>query len=202
LGHEEMVYSAGSTPMSFQLPPEQTANWGRAEWGEPSANNHKQAEAVAAINLSHGTWKYDLKTLPRPKGKETQVIYTTWELPVTMRPHDTRIGLDGAIWFNHFDDNCTWQARPEDRAGQSMAMALQSKAGIVRAHRRAHDDGTRQAGQVLYRQSGAKWRRGFRSGHEKFEFHDPPGGGEMMDVSASQVERDRLALRRRGCISN
>src|SRR5438477_2805313 len=102
---KRMTYSAGSTPMSFQLPPEQTANWGRAEWGEPSAGQHRQAEAVAAINLGNGSWKYDLKTLPRPKGKETQVIYTTWELPVTMRgPHDTRIGLDGMIWFNHFDD--------------------------------------------------------------------------------------------------
>jgi sugar lactone lactonase YvrE len=68
--------------------------------GDSLAGQHRQAEAVAAINLASGSWKYDLKTLPRPKGKETQVIYTTWELPVTMRPHDTRIGLDGSIWFN------------------------------------------------------------------------------------------------------
>src|SRR5437870_1592487 len=70
---KRMTYSAGSTPMTFQLPPEQTATFGRAEWGEPSATQHRQAEAVAGINLSNGAWKYDLKTLPRPKGKETQV---------------------------------------------------------------------------------------------------------------------------------
>ena len=34
---KRMVYSAGSSPMTFQLPPDQTATWGRAEWGEPSA---------------------------------------------------------------------------------------------------------------------------------------------------------------------
>src|SRR6185295_19539722 len=50
---KRMVYSAGSTPMSFQLPPEQTATWGRAEWGEPSATHKRQAAAVAAINLSN-----------------------------------------------------------------------------------------------------------------------------------------------------
>jgi hypothetical protein len=56
-------------------------------------------------------WAYELKTLPRPRGKETQVIYTTWELPVTSRPHDTRIGPDGWIWFNHFNDNAHRPAR-------------------------------------------------------------------------------------------
>ena len=45
-----------------------------------------QAAAVAAINLSRGMWAYELKTLPRPRGRETQVIYTTWDLPVTARP--------------------------------------------------------------------------------------------------------------------
>src|SRR5262245_22590253 len=110
---KRMNYSAGSTPMTFQLPGEQTATWGRAEWGEPSATNRRQAEAVSAINLSNGMWKYDLKTLPRPRGKETQVIYTTWQLPATMRPHDTRIGVDGLVWFNHFNDNAIGRLNPK-----------------------------------------------------------------------------------------
>ena len=48
---KRMVYSSGSSPMTFQLPGPQTATWGRAEWGEPSPQNHRQAEAIAAINL-------------------------------------------------------------------------------------------------------------------------------------------------------
>src|SRR5262245_50474055 len=30
---KRMIYSAGSTPVTFQLPAGQTATWGRAEWG-------------------------------------------------------------------------------------------------------------------------------------------------------------------------
>ena len=39
---KRMVYSAGSSPMTFQLPAGQTATWGRAEWGEPSAAHKRQ----------------------------------------------------------------------------------------------------------------------------------------------------------------
>jgi streptogramin lyase len=58
-------------------------------------------------------WDYDLVTFPRPSGAETEVIYTTWDLPVTARPHDVRIGLDGMIYFNHFNDNLFGQLNPE-----------------------------------------------------------------------------------------
>ena len=83
--------------------------------GGADALQRQAGEAIAAINLSDGMWNYELKTLPRPKGKETQVIYTTWDLPVTSRPHDTRIGPDGSIWYNHFNDNAHRAARSEDR---------------------------------------------------------------------------------------
>src|SRR5690606_20301642 len=97
---KRMVYSAGSSPMTFQLPAAQTPHWGRAEWGEPSALQRRQAEAVASINLHGGVWSYELKPWPRPSGRATDVIYTTWDLPPTARPHDTRIAADGSIWFN------------------------------------------------------------------------------------------------------
>ena len=98
---QRMVYSAGSSPMRYQLPGGATAHWGRAEQGEPSALQKRQAEAVASINLRNGMWSYELKTMPRPKGKETDVVYTTWDLPATARPHDTRIAADGTVYFNH-----------------------------------------------------------------------------------------------------
>src|SRR6188508_350589 len=84
-----MVYSAGSSPMRFQLPANLAPHWGRTEGGEPSALQKRQADAVASINLRSGMWPYELKTMPRPKGKETEVVYTTWDLPATARPHDT-----------------------------------------------------------------------------------------------------------------
>ena len=142
---KRMVYSAGSSPMTFQLPGPQTATWGRAEWGEPSPQNHRQAEAIAAINLSDGMWDYELKTLPRPRGKETQVIYTTWELPAASRPHDTRIGLDGAIWFNHFNDNALGRLDPKTGETKQWRWPYRGEKGIIRTDRRPHDDGTGQS---------------------------------------------------------
>ncbi len=39
------------------------------------------AEYLATINLSdNAQWKYDLKTLPRPSGRATRVIYTEYDL--------------------------------------------------------------------------------------------------------------------------
>jgi len=185
---KRMTYSAGSTPMLFQLPPEQTATWGRAEWGEPSATQHRQAEAVAAINLSNGTWKYNLKTLPRPKGKETQVIYTTYELPVTMRPHDTRIGLDGAIWFNHFDDNALGRLNPQTGEVKVWRWPYRAKAGSFEPTGARTMMGPDKQGRFYIGNQAQGGVVVFDPSTEKFEFHDPPGGGEMMDVSASGVD--------------
>ena len=106
---QRMIYSSGSTPASFQLPANQVANWGRPDGvmaRAPSKLHHQQAEAVAAINLSKGIWQYPLKTFPRPKGKETQVISIMYDLPRPLaKPHDVEIGPDGWLYYNDFNDN-------------------------------------------------------------------------------------------------
>ena len=113
---QRMIYSSGSTPASFQIPAGNVPNWGRPEGimgTEPSAFNHQQAEAVAAINLSKGVWKYPLKTFPRPKGKETQVILTMYDLKRPLsKPHDVQIGPDGWIYYNDFNDNVIGKLNP------------------------------------------------------------------------------------------
>jgi streptogramin lyase len=113
---QRMIYSSGSTPASFQIPAGNVPNWGRPEGimgTEPSAFNHQQAEAVAAINLSKGVWKYPLKTFPRPKGKETQVILTMYDLKRSLsKPHDVQMGPDGWIYYNDFNDNVIGKLNP------------------------------------------------------------------------------------------
>jgi virginiamycin B lyase len=186
---KRMVYSAGSSPMTFQLPSEQTGTWGRAEWGEPSALHKRQAESIAAINLSNGTWKYELKKFPRPKGKETQVIYTTWDLPVTSRPHDTRMGLDGAIWYNHFNDNAIGRLDLKTGQAKEWRWPYRAKQGSFEPtgartmmgpdkNNRFYIGNQEQGGLVV-----------FDPATEQFRFSDTlPGGGEMMDVSNSQID--------------
>ena len=185
---KRMVYSAGSSPMTYQLPGDQAATWGRAEWGEPSVLHKRQAEAVAAINLSEGMWKYELKKFPRPKGKETQVVYTTWDLPVTARPHDTRIGLDGAIWYNHFNDNAIGRLDPKTGQAKEWRWKYRGAPGSFAPtgartlmgpdkHGRFFIGNQEQGGVVV-----------FDPKTEQFRFLDLPGGGEMMDVAGSGVD--------------
>ena len=64
----------------------------------------KQAAAfLASVNLSKDeTWQYPLQTFPRPKGRGTRVIITTYDLarPEAM-PHDV-IVQNGKVWYSDF----------------------------------------------------------------------------------------------------
>ena len=63
-----------------------------------------QSDFLASVNLSQSaTWEYPLKTLPRPKGKATQVIYTEYDLPrPTIEPHDVVTDPEGNAWYSNF----------------------------------------------------------------------------------------------------
>jgi virginiamycin B lyase len=114
---QRMIYSSGSTPPSFQLPANTVPTWGRPGGimgTEPTAFHRQQAEAIAATNLSKGVWQYPLKTFPRPKGKETQVILTMYELGRPLaKPHDVQMGPDGWVYYNDFNDNVIGKLNPK-----------------------------------------------------------------------------------------
>lgn len=63
------------------------------------------AKYLSSINLSTmDTFEFPLKTLPRPKGKATQVIYTMYELPrPDAAPHDAVFDAQGNVWYSDFD---------------------------------------------------------------------------------------------------
>ena len=62
------------------------------------------AEYLATINLSKdGKRNYELKTLPRPKGKATRVIITQYDLPSPIAmPHDAAVDREGMVWYADF----------------------------------------------------------------------------------------------------
>ncbi len=69
----------------------------------PSKGQEALGAYIASINLSSGeTWPYQLKTQPRPKGKSTQAIITTYDLPDDAAPHDTMLDKAGNVWFSDF----------------------------------------------------------------------------------------------------
>jgi virginiamycin B lyase len=65
----------------------------------------KMAEYLASINLSQvPRWEYELKTMPRVKGRGTNVVITEYDLPrPTIEPHDV-IFADGYAWYSNFGE--------------------------------------------------------------------------------------------------
>ena len=62
------------------------------------------ATYLASINLSAKPWNFELKSLPRPKGRATKVIYSEFDLPRSdAEPHDAVIDSEGMIWYSDFN---------------------------------------------------------------------------------------------------
>ena len=64
------------------------------------------AEYLASINLSaQPKWNFELKTMPRPSGAATRVIYTEYDLPrETIEPHDVIVDASGTVWYSNFGE--------------------------------------------------------------------------------------------------
>jgi virginiamycin B lyase len=73
--------------------------------GPPTAGQVAFGKYLSSINLSGAdTFEFSLKTLPRPKGKATQVIYTTYDLPrPDASPHDEVFDAEGNVWYSDFN---------------------------------------------------------------------------------------------------
>jgi len=71
----------------------------------PSLGQIQTGKYLSSINLSsRDTFEFPLKTLPRPKGKATQVIYTVYELPrPDASPHDEVFDGQGNLWYSDFN---------------------------------------------------------------------------------------------------
>ena len=69
----------------------------------PRPTDVELGEYLSSIDRDSGGWKYDLKTMPRPKGKATKVIITEYDLPRREgQPHDASVAPDGMVWYSDF----------------------------------------------------------------------------------------------------
>lgn len=66
----------------------------------------KFAEYLATINLSATDhWAYELKTLPRPRGRDTRAIVTEYDMGrPTTEPHDVLVDKEGKVWYTNFGE--------------------------------------------------------------------------------------------------
>ena len=93
----------GYAPVSQPIKPQPMLDRTRA--GTPE-QYRKAAEYLASINLSSADhWNYQLKTLPRPRGRATRVIVTQYDLQrPTTEPHDVVVLRDGSVWYSDFGE--------------------------------------------------------------------------------------------------
>ena len=92
-------------------------------WMRPTEGSPRPAGAgqvglgkyLSSINLSAAdTFEFPLKTLPRPKGKATQVIYTTYDLPrPDASPHDAVFDAQGNVWYSDFNSQFMGKLDPK-----------------------------------------------------------------------------------------
>jgi len=156
------TYSPGSSPARPQplLP---------GPRGERPAVSAAEAPAAAeylfSVNLSNpDRQEYDFKTLPRPKGVQTKVIITEYDLPrKETQPHDVIVDRDGMVWYSDFSnqfvgvmDPKTGQAKdipvptlkPEQPKGGldiefdpqgNVWLSMMYQAGITKIDRKTHE---------------------------------------------------------------
>jgi virginiamycin B lyase len=87
---------------------------------------------LSSINLSErDTFDFPLKTLPRPRGKGTQVIYTVYDLPrFDASPHDEVFDAQGNVWYSDF--NSQFIGKLDPKTGKVVEYAVpQARLGQV-----------------------------------------------------------------------
>jgi len=73
------------------------------------------ADFLSTINQSTGSWSYAFKTMARPSGRATRVIYTEYDLPrETISPHDVIVDSDGMVWFSSFGEQNLGRLDPQN----------------------------------------------------------------------------------------
>jgi streptogramin lyase len=100
------TYPQLSFPMKVQKLPAPRIGGGQESPEARRAAWRRQAEYLATLNLSASSeWSYPLKTLPRPTGRATEVVYTEYDLPQrTRQPHDVIVDSTGLAWYASFGE--------------------------------------------------------------------------------------------------
>jgi streptogramin lyase len=72
------------------------------------------ARYLSSINLgSKANFDFELKTLPRPRGEDTKVIITEYDLPrADAQPHDTVSDSQGLVWYCDFAEGIVGRLNP------------------------------------------------------------------------------------------
>jgi len=145
------------------------------------------ANFLATINRSSGPWKYELKTLPRPKGRATQVIYTEYDLPAkTRQPHDVIVDSKGMVWYADFGDQILGKLDPATAKVTEYKVPL-AKPGAPTGTLALRFDQDENLWLGMQFQAAISK---FDQKTEKFEVYPLPAQFNTPDVQVNQVAAD------------
>ena len=84
----------------------------RREQARPG--DEELAKYLDSINLkSKPNYDFELKTLPRPRGEDTKVIITEYDLPrADAEPHDAVSDAEGMVWYCDFAEGILGRLNP------------------------------------------------------------------------------------------
>jgi virginiamycin B lyase len=150
---------------------------------------------LALVNLSSSdTFQFPLKTLPRPKGKATQVIYTTWELPrPDASPHDIAFDAQGNVWYSDFNSQYIGKLDPKTGKVVEYTVPLGRQGQLAQGGLQIDLD---KQGRVYFGNMSQMQVVRFDPKTEKFETFKPPvpeadwsdGHLTMIDPAFQQVD--------------
>jgi streptogramin lyase len=146
----------------------------------------KLADYLATINLSAGMrFEFELKTLPRIKGRGTNVVMTEYDLPrATIEPHDVII-VNGEAWYSNFGEQFLGKIDPKTGKHTEYAMP-EFKKGFPTGNLDlgVDKDGNLWLG-MMYQAGVAK----FDPKTEKFQFWQLPAERNRNDSQLNMVTR-------------
>jgi streptogramin lyase len=144
----------------------------------------KLADYLATINLSAGMrFEFELKTLPRIKGRGTNVVMTEYDLPrATIEPHDVII-VNGEAWYSNFGEQFLGKIDPKTGKHTEYAMP-EFKKGFPTGNLDlgVDKDGNLWLG-MMYQAGVAK----FDPKTEKFQFWQLPAERNRNDSQLNMV---------------
>ena len=159
--------------------------------------NIKQiAEWLASVNLSQQeTWQFPLKTLPRPTGKSTKVIFTEYDLPdPRIQPHDVMMDSEGNVWYSDFGQMILGKMDPKTGKVTQYPIPVVKPGWPVGSLDLEID----QRRQHLDRRDVPGGDRAFDQKTEKFEMWSIPKEWDTDGAPVRPSGRDRHACRRQG----
>jgi len=122
-----LTYTNASFPLHPQI---RLAPWLLQPRGEARDRAQQRlGEFLSKANLrSVAKWEYQLKTLPRPKGKATEVIFTEYDLPrKIIEPHDVIVDSQGIVWYSDFGEQFIGKLDPQTGKVTEYPIAFQKE---------------------------------------------------------------------------